>query len=67
MTEDIEMPSPWDYVIPEEGMLILMPSWVYHDPWYVPTKEQRVSINMELQLEEEPDVDIYHQYMTLFV
>ena len=69
LTEDWEAdkPMPWDYIIPEEGMLVLMPGWLWHDPFYVPTKEHRIAINMEARLKRYPDAEEYHEWNKRYI
>ena len=69
MTEDWdgETPKPWDYFCPDEGDLILMPGWLWHDPFYVPTKEHRVAINMEAHVKRYPDAEEYHEWNKRYI
>ena len=60
-------PKPWDYIIPKEGMLVLMPGWLWHDPLYVPSKEHRISINLEAYLKRYPDAEEYHEWNKRYV
>ena len=62
-----EHPKPWDYIIPKEGMLVLMPGWLWHDPLYVPTKEHRISINLEAYLKRYPQDEEYHEWNLRYV
>lgn len=67
MTEDINAPSPWDYIVPHEGTLVFMDPDVWHDPFYVPSKEHRISINIELNLTDEVDPQIYHDWNLRYI
>ena len=62
-----DIAKPWDYIIPKEGMLVLMPGWLWHDPLYVPTKEHRISINMEAYLKRYPEAEEYHEWNKRYV
>jgi hypothetical protein len=40
---------------------------VWHDPFYVPSKEHRVSINIELNCTEKVDPQIYHDWNLRYI
>jgi len=67
LNEDPDQAKPWDYVVPEEGTLVIMPGDLWHDPFYVPTKEHRVALNMEIKCKEEIPDEWYHDWNLRYI
>lgn len=67
MTESIDEPSPWDHIVPKEGTLVFMDPKVWHDPFPVPHKEHRVSINLEFCTKERIDPQEYHDWNLRYI
>ena len=53
MFSDNPESGKWQFYQPKNDDLIIFPGDLYHDPNFVPTKEWRVSINMEIRCKND--------------
>lgn len=55
-------PTLWEYYKPKEGVMIIFPGDLHHDPFYVPTLEYRLVFNTEFRCTSKLSWADFHKY-----